>query len=161
MRLVCGIELDPCDEQDIQKGYETRIEKKLSDTLEEILNLYPDDPSIRNLSWLVSNNMLDIKIAWKKEKGIYHEKIGVFLDQEGNYVSFSGSSNETKGGLVDNWESIDVYCSWKEKERCLSICLAISLVVSISKVAEAISKGDQCLCFIKYLMRRVAVLLFI
>ncbi len=40
--------------------------------------------------------------------------------------------------------------SWKEKLLCLRICLAMSLVVVISRQAETISSGDQCWCLTRY-----------
>ncbi len=52
--------------------------------------------------------------------GLYHEKIGVFYDvspsEGGSRVAFSGSANETRGGLIDNFESIDVYWSWDDEQ---------------------------------------------
>lgn len=76
------------------------------------------------LAWLVGHNRLEIKIAIKKSpegralrQGIYHEKIGIFSDALGNRVAFSGSANESAGGLVDNFESIDVYSSWIDAKR--------------------------------------------
>jgi hypothetical protein len=45
-----------------------------------------------------------------------HEKTAVFTDSAGNHVAFSGSSNETAGGLVENFESIKVFCAWKDPE---------------------------------------------
>jgi DNA phosphorothioation system restriction enzyme len=49
-------------------------------------------------------------------RGIFHEKVGIFTDRGGNHVAFSGSSNETAGGLVENFESIKVFCSWRDQE---------------------------------------------
>jgi DNA phosphorothioation system restriction enzyme len=71
------------------------------------------------LAWLAASNLLEIRIALrvtednKIARGIYHEKIGILTDPEGNSVAFSGSSNETAGGLLENFESIEVFCSWK------------------------------------------------
>lgn len=63
-------------------------------------------------SWLISKNILQIKIAYQKnENGIYHEKFGIFKDIRGNKIAFSGSVNETIGGMSRNFESIDVYLS--------------------------------------------------
>ena len=47
-------------------------------------------------------------------QAIYHEKIGVFLDKEENAVAFTGSPNETVGGLASNFESLEVYVSWDD-----------------------------------------------
>ena len=39
------------------------------------------------------------------------------MDSEGNTVAFTGSQNETYGGLVNNFESIDVYCAWDDPHQ--------------------------------------------
>ena len=40
-----------------------------------------------------------------------------FLDEHNNAVAFSGSSNETVGGLLNNFESIDVHWSWDDTQE--------------------------------------------
>jgi superfamily II DNA or RNA helicase len=52
--------------------------------------------------------------------GMFHVKMGLVEDGDGNKVAFSGSMNESLTALELNYESIDVYCSWKnddEKQR--------------------------------------------
>ena len=72
------------------------------------------------LAWLIAEERLDIKVACPSQfllsggTGLYHEKIGIFFDAEGNAVAFTGSPNETVGGLVSNFESLDVYVSWDD-----------------------------------------------
>lgn len=64
-------------------------------------------------SWLISKEILEIKIAYQKNlTGIYHEKFGIFKDFNENYIAFSGSVNETIGGISKNFESIDIYASF-------------------------------------------------
>jgi DNA phosphorothioation system restriction enzyme len=71
------------------------------------------------LAWLAATGLLEIRIALRVnnsneiKRGLYHEKIGIFNDDDGNSVAFSGSSNETAGGLLENFESIEVFCSWR------------------------------------------------
>lgn len=68
-------------------------------------------------SWLILKGILQIKIAYQKNDiGIYHEKFGIFRDIEGNKIAFSGSVNETIGGMSRNFESIDVYLSLDGKK---------------------------------------------
>lgn len=75
---------------------------------------------LQALAWLVANEMMDVKLALRTDPngkittGIYHEKIGIFADRTGNSVAFIGSSNETIGGLADNFESIEVFWSWND-----------------------------------------------
>src|SRR5213078_3240836 len=79
-----------------------------------------DADRLSYLAWLIAETRLDVKIAipidsdGTPKAGIYHEKLGLFDDTEGNSVAFTGSPNETVGGLVENFEAIDVFCSWDE-----------------------------------------------
>lgn len=71
------------------------------------------------LANLISDNILDIKIAFTENSermGMYHEKMGIITDTEGNRVAFSGSMNESATAMTLNYETIDVYCSWKDDE---------------------------------------------
>jgi len=69
---------------------------------------------LKILSWLVANKHLEIKYALR-HKGMYHEKIGIMRDNDGNTIVFQGSANETTYALLPdfNFESISVYPSWK------------------------------------------------
>jgi len=50
--------------------------------------------------------------------GMYHEKMGIISDDFGNKVAFSGSMNESAAAMTLNYETIDVFCSWKgEQDR--------------------------------------------
>lgn len=74
------------------------------------------------LSWMISSGLLEIKLALpldhdnKISAGIYHEKVGIFEDINKNTVLFVGSSNETIGGLITNYEFLMIFCSWKGDE---------------------------------------------
>ena len=65
------------------------------------------------MAWLAASGQIEIKIALRLDekggysRGLYQEKIGVFTDSADNHVSFSGSSNETAGGLIERnrWRS--------------------------------------------------------
>jgi superfamily II DNA or RNA helicase len=62
-------------------------------------------------------------VAWRKSGGIYHEKIGIFSDNYDHHVSFSGSVNETWMGWSKsgNYESFEVFCSWKSGDGTRTI----------------------------------------
>lgn len=71
------------------------------------------------LANLISDGVLDIKIAFTEDSdrmGMYHEKMGIITDTEGNRVAFAGSMNESATAMTLNYETIDVYCSWKDEE---------------------------------------------
>jgi phosphatidylserine/phosphatidylglycerophosphate/cardiolipin synthase-like enzyme len=74
------------------------------------------------LAWLLSKGVLSIRLAVPqniRRRGIYHEKLGIFIDADGNQAVFTGSANESANGLSDNFECIDVFRSWRvgDEER--------------------------------------------
>ncbi|MGL5903687.1 MAG: DEAD/DEAH box helicase family protein, partial [Cetobacterium sp.] len=92
------------------------INLKIEEELEKFY-LGKEEDITKIFSWLISKNILQMKIAYQKDQvGIYHEKFGIFKDIEGNKVAFSGSVNETIGGMSRNFESIDVYSSLDGKK---------------------------------------------
>jgi superfamily II DNA or RNA helicase len=116
MRLVASPHLNEDDITDIERGYDVRqvIEKA---TIRELDAEQPDTvlDGLGILGRLIAQGRLDIKLAFVEQEGrigIYHEKIGTFRDAVGDLVSFTGSSNETYGGLMANFESIEVYRGW-------------------------------------------------
>jgi hypothetical protein len=121
MRLVTSPVLSQKDTDAISKGHEAREDVLERILLEEISNWNTPDEldEIALLSWLISTQRLEIKIAIPMsgtKTGIYHEKTGVFSDGE-SAVAVSGSANETQGGLVDNFESLEVFTSTRDPQR--------------------------------------------
>ena len=129
MKLVASPLLEPEDIEAFIHGYETRER-----ILEVSVGRHLDDRTIEALpdisrhrleciAWLIGEGRLDIKLAMPSSElmgygqTLYHEKIGVFFDREENAVAFAGSSNETVGGLLTNFESIEVYVSWDDPHR--------------------------------------------
>jgi superfamily II DNA or RNA helicase len=127
MRLVASPHLNEDDVLDIERGYDTRevveraaLRELESEDREALLD------GLGEVGRLIAQGRLDIKLAFVEKKGrvgIYHEKIGIFRDDFGDLVAFTGSSNETLGGLMANFESIDVYRGWEEGDglRALDI----------------------------------------
>ncbi|NMH73557.1 DEAD/DEAH box helicase family protein [Bacillus sp. RO2] len=123
MQLIASPHLEEEDIEMIESGYKLR-ERVIEESLLRSLDIETYTPLQRErlnyLAWLIANDSLDIKIAVmsdSKKFGIYHEKLGIMEDTFGNKVAFSGSSNETEGGLYNNFESIDVFCSWLPNEK--------------------------------------------
>ncbi|MFO1489441.1 MAG: DEAD/DEAH box helicase family protein [Kiritimatiellia bacterium] len=68
------------------------------------------------LAWMVSDGILEFRLALPRNKlqnGEFHDKFGVFRDEEGNRIAFNGSYNDSQQGLL-NYESIKVFTSWNE-----------------------------------------------
>lgn len=120
MRLVIGGELDADDEKAMRDGYNIReISERLGLRLLQIIDRVDDalfHRRLEALAWLIGCGHLDIKIALRK-RGMYHEKIGIIRDSEGDALVFQGSANETVNALLPdfNFESINVFPCWKEE----------------------------------------------
>jgi DNA phosphorothioation system restriction enzyme len=123
MQLVASPHLSPEDADAISQGLKQR-EATITDILLRELESEFDrivHDRLACLAWLLAKGLLEIKLAVSKKGGIYHEKVGVFADDEGNFVSFVGSANESYSALIENFECIDVYCSWDAAFRKRSL----------------------------------------
>lgn len=70
------------------------------------------------LSYLISQQRLEVKIIIPKSGGIAHQKFGVFTDDAGDKVAFSGSLNFTASALLSkNIEAISCATSWSGGEE--------------------------------------------
>lgn len=126
IELVASPRLSAEDLEAISKGYEQRekiIENALLRGLKSSGEKYFEKERLNLLANLIENGVLDIKIAFTENEnsiGIYHEKLGLVEDLEGNKIAFSGSMNESETAFTRNYETLDVFCSWKntdEKQR--------------------------------------------
>ena len=122
MELVASPVLELDDIAAIDRGLKSRKDVVEASLLKAIVESSDSPNGLALLAWLVSEEMLEIRIAVpsKNSGGIYHEKIGIFTDSLDNSVAFTGSPNETYGGLANNFESLDVYWSWDDPHRRVS-----------------------------------------
>jgi hypothetical protein len=125
MRLVASPHLEPADVDALRSAVERPqdvLRSITSRSLNEIEDALLRD-RLNALAWLAASGSLEIRLALRLDedgriaRGIFHEKTGVFTDEDDNHVAFSGSSNETAGGLVDNFESVDVFRSWNDPDQ--------------------------------------------
>lgn len=118
IKLVASPHLSEDDIEAIRLGYKNRdnvVKEALLRELKEPQN-ESESERLNLLSNLVASGILDVKIAFT-ELGMYHEKLGIIEDNEGNTVVFTGSPNESKNAVEHNYETMDVYCSWKDYEN--------------------------------------------
>ena len=104
----------------INKGYEKK--KIIGDALmrgfKEPENYFQEE-RLNWLAYLIEEGFLEIKVAFtppSKEMGMYHEKVGIVTDADGNKIVFTGSLNETINAFHNNYESIVVFNSWEESK---------------------------------------------
>ncbi len=118
IRLITSVQLMEDDLHAIEKGLSKQdiSEKRIDEVIEEQFRQGVGN-GVSRLASLLEIGRLEIKIAVPKiGTGIYHEKVGVFFD-ENDYVAFSGSSNESRNAFENNYECIDVYPSWEISSR--------------------------------------------
>lgn len=124
MRLVVSPHLEPDDCAALERAQENPaavLRTIAARSLAEIEDALIKD-RLNALAWLAAAGLLEIKLAMRVNhqggyaRGLFHAKTGVFSDDSGNHVSFSGSANETAGGLVENFEHLDVFRSWQDSE---------------------------------------------
>ncbi|MEG0978330.1 MAG: DEAD/DEAH box helicase family protein [Bacilli bacterium] len=126
MKLIVSPKLDKEDYEAIKKGYEVKkcVSEKIYKDFDFDIDFSQKNERFEMLSNMISSNLLEIKIVVLNQDNniaMYHEKIGIFKDDLGNTISFSGSANETENGYYNNYESFDIFCSWQNEDlnqRC-------------------------------------------
>jgi len=120
MKLLCNAQLTKEDYDIIEKTNQDPVEFIQESFIHDLHNI--EDNFIRDhvkaLGWMLANGFLEIKIAIPKDKkGIFHSKVGILKDNKNNYISFSGSDNETAAGWLYNIEEFKVFKSWDFSEE--------------------------------------------
>ena len=122
VQLVCSPRLSEEDIKAINLGYRKRdevIAACLQESLIAPINEFEEE-RLNLVATMISRGMLEIQLAFMETDtgiNIYHEKMSVFIDDEGNRVAYSGSLNETDAAFCHNFESIFTFCSWKDKSQ--------------------------------------------
>jgi superfamily II DNA or RNA helicase len=122
MRLVCSPALTPEDFAAMKDA--DQIGRYSQSTVRADLQMLlarPEAvPATKLLATLIANGVIDVRIAFADNpSGIFHDKLGIFEDHEGKRLSFIGSTNETWRAWGLNYESFEVFCSWKNEEQLL------------------------------------------
>lgn len=129
IQLVCSPKLSEEDIRAIDLGYKNRdeaINQGILSAFSEPVN-YFEEERLNLIANLIADGSMDIKIAFLEDANgfrIYHEKIAVFIDENGNKISFAGSVNESENGLDGNFESIYTFCSWKDQSQKDAVLLS-------------------------------------
>lgn len=129
IQIVCSPNLDKQDIEAIDYGYKNRDEVITSALLRSVQEpvTYFEEERLNLIATLIANGNLDIKIAFLEDDDgfrLYHEKIAVFIDHEGNKISYAGSANESENGLDSNFESLYTFCSWKDSSQIEAVHVA-------------------------------------
>ncbi|MBW7469710.1 DEAD/DEAH box helicase family protein [Marinobacter sp. F4218] len=100
---------------------EFHAKRIFEEEVDDVFSALKDDARLV-LAWLIRDGIVELRIAVpiNKLSGIYHAKNGIFSDEAGNEIAFSGSYNLTSRAS-SNWETIEIFRSWSSEEgrqRC-------------------------------------------
>ncbi len=122
MRIIASPRLSS-EDIDIIKKTQGKTDDIIIDILLNSINDFEDaflNDHVKALGWLLLHKLLEIKLALPKDilnlnnfDAMFHQKVGILYDREGNNISFSGSVNKTAKGWLDNIEEFKVFRSWE------------------------------------------------
>ena len=131
MRLVTSPILSGEDAEIIRKV--TESPEKLTDidlgiNLTNICNEFVDN-HVKALGWMLREGLLEMRLAVItnnnrpctveeiNKSGLFHQKVGILRDVDGNELSFSGSINETASAWINNDEEFKVFKAWDDSRE--------------------------------------------
>lgn len=122
MQLLVSPKLEQADYEAIKKGYDIKeyVTNKIIENFDFNSDFDQKDDRYAMLSHMISTGLLDIKIVALEENNdsaMFHKKVGIMEDTDGNHIAFSGSGNETYNGYNQNDEDFEVFCSWTSDEN--------------------------------------------
>ncbi len=132
MRLLVGAQLLPEDVEAIRRGHDLRevVADRLTSALPDPERLADDlmRDRLAALAWMVATGALEIRVVLPtgsdrlplpadEAQEYFHPKVGIFTDDRGDRVAFSGSVNESEAGWRHNYEHFFVFRSWTEEGR--------------------------------------------
>ncbi len=119
IQLIASPQLSEEDIQAINLGYEKRDKVITDAATRDFMSSFQefDEVKLQLLVDLIASGTLDIKIATLTSVGIYHDKLGIIKDFEGNAIVFFGSANSSINAYQNNYEKIRVVKSWDETEN--------------------------------------------
>lgn len=113
-RWIVSTELQGDDAEAIVGNYvqDEKLENQEERSLIEVIYSLKEETR-KELCALIASGVLEFRIAVPKQSklGLFHAKVGVAIDSEGNKVGFSGSYNLT-AAAKSNWEHINVFKNW-------------------------------------------------
>lgn len=118
MRLLISPEISNDDFEIIKMFSDKKLDENSFLFKDFNISDFSSDEHLQALAWMLANNKLEIKIVVGKNSGtsLFHQKVGIGFDSEGNMLSFSGSINETAKAWLDNIEEFKTFKSWEPEQ---------------------------------------------
>lgn len=107
------------DWQAIVEGSQAKCNEHLRKALQRSINDLRHDleqDTREAMAWMIADGLLEIKLAIPQNSlsGDFHDKFGVFYDDNENRVAFHGSKNDSEQAL-HNYEAYTIDCDWLSK----------------------------------------------
>ena len=123
MQLICSVELSRQDYESLSQS-EFQQELDLAAEFFKVWSKFLTQPrgelTGKLMRALIHHSLLEIKVAsFGTQRGLFHDKLGVFKDKQGDSISFTGSANESWNAWSGkgNHESVDVFRSWVDADN--------------------------------------------
>ena len=126
IQLIISPRLSLSDTEAIEAGYREReniignsFSKEFQEELDKMDNHY-----LKMLAELIAKEYIDIKLAVSRNEncnkiGIYHDKLGILEDLDGNYIVFYGSANSTKNAPFSSRTSYFLIAAFNDLNQFL------------------------------------------
>lgn len=115
------------EDYELLKGmYDNKFDEDLTTSYRNLQKTFNkrDEHFFQCLAYLIEAGRINIKIVVLTNGGLPHEKYGIFTDEKGDKIQFTGSMNMTASAIMGNLETIECTCSWKgedSKEKVFSL----------------------------------------
>lgn len=115
------------EDYELLKGkYDNKFDEELAESYINLQKTFEkrDEHFFQCLAYLIQTNRINVKIVVLTDGGLPHEKYGIFTDELGNKIHFTGSMNMTAAAILGNLETVECTCSWKgedSKEKVLTL----------------------------------------
>jgi superfamily II DNA or RNA helicase len=144
IRLIIGCFTSPTELNELTGEARSELEKDtLKRNLLRLLSSTVDEEikAATVLSMLVSSGIAELKFAFR-DRGIYHEKFGIFEDLFGKKIAFIGSINETNAALMDgmNHES---FATFKSSQESIYSEYGLELEEKFERLWEGQTRGTR------------------
>lgn len=125
MRLVLGLHDVPEDlataalaSEDTAAELIAQVRRRIVEGLATISDELSAD-RLSTIAWMIKDGLLAVRVAAPQafesgRAGLFHNKVFIFKDEDGDVVAAVGSPNETGAGLGCNFEHLTAFTSWEE-----------------------------------------------
>ena len=97
--------------EELQKEEIENFQKKLHEDIELVRN-ENSRFTIATIAYLILDEKLQLKIANYKNGELWHPKMYLLEDGDGNKIAASGSGNMSESGFEKNYEIHDIFTNW-------------------------------------------------